>query len=104
MSQRTHVFVKAFAPASFSFFIALMLLGLAAWPDNALATIRTVSSLNDNGAGTLRDTIAASAANDTINFSVTGTFTLTSGELAIGRNLTIIGPGAWCGLVNGNKA
>jgi hypothetical protein len=71
---------------------------------DAYATTRTVTSTADGGAGTLRDTIAASAANDTINFSVTGTITLTSGELAIGRNLTIIGPGANVLTVSGNNA
>ena len=34
---------------------------------------RTVTNLSDSGAGSLRDTIAASGSGDTINFSVTGT-------------------------------
>jgi hypothetical protein len=61
---------------------------------DAYATTRTVTNLADGDPGSLRATMAASAANDTINFSVTGTITLTNtaGELAIGRNLTIIGP------------
>src|SRR6476646_4442975 len=58
------------------------------------ATIRTVTSLGDNGAGTLRDTIAASASGDTINFAVTGTISLTTAELVVANNLTITGPGA----------
>jgi hypothetical protein len=69
----------------------------------AWATTRTVTSLADSGAGTLRDTIAASGANDTIDFSVTGTITLAS-ELGIGRNLTITAPGAASLTVSGNNA
>ncbi len=71
---------------------------------DAYATTRTVTSLADSGAGTLRNTIAASAANDTIGFSVTGTITLTSGELLIGRNLTILGSGTSMLTVSGNDA
>jgi len=72
----------------------LMAFVVAAWlhPQIAAATTRTVSNLNDSGAGSLRETIAASASGDTIEFSVSGTITLTSGELAIGRDLTLIGP------------
>jgi len=58
------------------------------------ATTRTVNSLNDSGPGSLRELIAESAANDTINFSVTGTITLTTAELLINKHLTINGPGA----------
>jgi hypothetical protein len=68
----------------------------------ASATQRTVTSLNDSGAGTLRDTIAASVANDSIVFNVSGPIMLTSGELPIGRNLTITGPGATNLTVSGN--
>jgi len=82
---------------------ALLLLVLPAL-QKAGATTRTVSSLNDSGAGSLRDTIAASAANDTINLAVNGTITLTSGELLIGRNLIIAGPGATFLTVSGNNA
>lgn len=71
---------------------------------HACATTRTVTSLADGGAGTLRGTIVASAANDTINFAVTGAITLTNGEIVIGRNLNIIGPGANALTVSGNKA
>lgn len=84
--------------------LALLLACLAFAPLNAGATIRTVTSLADSGAGTLRDTIAASAANDTIVFSVSGTITLTSGGLVIGRNLTITGPGAASLILSGNSA
>src|SRR5215212_850243 len=58
----------------------------------AFSTTRTVTNLNDGGAGSLRDTIAISANGDTINFSVTGTIIVTS-ELVVNKNLTISGPG-----------
>src|SRR5258708_30753594 len=45
-------------------------------PEPAGATTRTVTSLADNGAGTLRDTVAASAANGTIHLSLNRTVTL----------------------------
>ncbi len=60
-------------------------------------TVNTLIDVNNAGDGltTLREAIAAAAANDTINFSVTGTINLTSlGQLTINKNLTITGPGA----------
>jgi hypothetical protein len=61
----------------------------------ARAAIITVTNGNDSGAGSLRQAITAASPGDTINFapSVT-TVNLTSGELAIDKNLTITGPGA----------
>src|SRR5262249_52745985 len=54
----------------------------------------TVLNTNDSGPGSLRDTIAAAQSGDTINFdpSLAGRLIyLTSGELAITKNLTITG-------------
>jgi len=50
-----------FHPLGIGLLGAVLLPGLT-----ALATTRVVSSLGDSGAGTLRDTIAASASGDTI--------------------------------------
>src|SRR5436309_1818998 len=68
----------------------------------AEATIRTVTNLLDHGPGSLRDTIAASASGDTINFSVSGTITLTNGQFNILTNLTISGPGPGILGISGN--
>jgi hypothetical protein len=38
-----------------------------------IGATRTVSNLDDSGAGSLRDTRADAVSGDTINFSVTGT-------------------------------
>ena len=67
---------------------------LAALPAPAGAATLTVTTGADSGAGSLRQVIAAAAAGDTITFApgVT-TVTLTSGELAINKNLTIQGSG-----------
>lgn len=54
----------------------------------------TVSNLNDNGVGSLREAIAAAQAADTISFAVRGTIVLTNGELVVRNNLRIAGPGA----------
>lgn len=52
----------------------------------------TVSNLNDSGAGSLRAQVAAATAGDNIDFGVTGIITLSTGEIAIAKNLTIGGP------------
>lgn len=55
-----------------------------------------VNNNNDGGAGSLRAVIASACGGSAITFSanVRGTITLSSGELAIGKNLVITGPGA----------
>ena len=78
---------------------ALLLSALAALALSAparAATTRTVMNTNDAGAGSLRQVLLDAGAGDTINFnnSVTGTITLTSGELDISQSVTITGPGA----------
>jgi large repetitive protein len=71
---------------------------------DAMATTRTVSTTNDAGAGSLRQTIADAASGDTINFAVSGTITLTNGELSVcGKNLTIVGSGATNLTISGNN-
>src|SRR5439155_12011988 len=59
----------------------------------AQAATLTVTNLNDNGAGSLRQAISIAASGDAINFSVVGTIPLTNGELLIATDLGIVGPG-----------
>jgi hypothetical protein len=69
------------------------------------AATLTVINNNDSGVGSLRAEVAAAASGDTINFApgVTGTITLTSGEIDINTSLTITGPGAGTLTVSGNN-
>jgi len=70
----------------------------------------TVTNLLDSGPGSLRQAIlnanANSPAADTINFQagLTGTITLTSGQMIVSDSLTINGPGANVISVSGNNA
>ncbi len=69
------------------------------------ATTIIVSNTADSGIGSLRAAIGNAANFDTVDASgVTGTIVLTSGPLGVGKNLTIIGPGAGNLSVNGNAA
>ena len=69
---------------------------------NALAY--TVTTLADSGPGSLRDALATAPPNENITFSVTGTITLTSGELVVSAQHGIIGPGANQLTISGNNA
>jgi hypothetical protein len=66
----------------------------------------TVMNLLDSGPGSLRQAILDTPSGGTVDFQsgLTGTIPLTSGELAIGQNLTITGPGANVITVSGNNA
>lgn len=90
-------------------FVSLLL--AAAWllpASTSRANNLTVTTTADNGMGSLRTAISSVDPNTggTITFApgVTGTVTLTSGELDIGRNLNLIGPGAETLAVSGNNA
>ncbi|MFN8150213.1 MAG: right-handed parallel beta-helix repeat-containing protein [Solirubrobacterales bacterium] len=79
--------------------------------DGATAATFEVTSNADSGTGSLRDAVDqanASSADDTITFasSVTGTITLTSGQLYVhdGGGLEIQGPGADQLTISGNNA
>jgi hypothetical protein len=52
-----------------------------------------VTTLADSGYGSLRQAIANAHSGDTISFFTNGTLRLTSAQLTIGNNLTIVGPG-----------
>ncbi|MBE0540978.1 MAG: hypothetical protein IH623_06305, partial [Verrucomicrobia bacterium] len=68
-----------------------------------VAATNYVTSTVDNGPGSLRQMITEAAAGDTLMFGVTGTITLTSGELVLVKNLNIIGPGAANLAICGNQ-
>jgi predicted outer membrane repeat protein len=67
---------------------------LCAMAIQAHAATITVTNTNDSGPGSLRQALANANNGDTINFSVSGTITLTSGGLPVTKNVTISGPGA----------
>lgn len=80
--------------------------------NHTLATF-SVTNNSDSGAGSLRQAILdanAAAGADTINFTGTmadttpDTITLTTGQLVIGDDLTITGPGANLLTISGNNA
>src|ERR1041385_826055 len=79
---------------------SLIAAALGPWRSGA-ATL-TVTNTADNGPGTLRAALTNVANGDTINFSITGTITLTNGELLVTSNVTILGPGPANLAVNGN--
>ena len=75
--------------------IALLCVAMTGAQSARAATL-TVTSTADSGAGSLRDTIAAAADGDTIQFAAAlngQTIDLTSAELVIDQSITLSGPG-----------
>lgn len=75
-------------------------------PPSAPLTSYPVTNTNDSGMGSLRQAILDANMNpgpDMITFSVSGTITLTSGELLITGDLFVIGPGATTLIISGNQ-
>lgn len=68
----------------------------------AYANIITVTNTNDSGPGSLRQALVDANDGDIIEFAVTGSIGLTSGELLVDKSATISGPGPDVLSVNGN--
>src|SRR6266480_164132 len=71
---------------------------------SAEAATITVMNTNDSGAGSLRQALMDANEGDTIDFGVTGTITLTTGQLVVDKSVSISGPGAANLAVNSNAA
>jgi fibronectin-binding autotransporter adhesin len=88
-------------PLTTKFLLTLSWISLPAW-QNAYASTIAVTSIADNGPGTLRHALALASNGDKINITASGIITLTSGELVIDKSVTIRGPGAPNLSVSGN--
>lgn len=95
--------IQSFTPPAKSL-LPLTVLLLLVFSGTALPATNTVTSLADSGVGSLRQVIAESAAGDAVMFGVTGTITLTSGELVVTKDLTIVGPSVFALAISGNNS
>lgn len=98
---------RYYFPRSLTLFFLGLALALCSL--SAGAATFTVTNLNDSGPGSLRQAILdanATAVDDTIVFQsgLSGTITLTSGQLTINSNIAIYGPGANILAISGNHA
>jgi predicted outer membrane repeat protein len=75
---------------------------ICALSTSVYANIITVTNTHDSGTGSLRQALVDANDGDTIEFAVTGTIGLTSGELVVDKSLTISGPGANNLAIDGN--
>ena len=89
-------------PAFFKLHVLTCLVLLYGVPVAARANTITVTNTNDSGPGSLRQALSDAIDRDRIEFAVTGTIGLTSGELLVNKSVTISGPGAASLALDGN--
>ena len=82
--------------------VAVFLVMLCLITVPARGDVITVTNTNDSGPGSLRQALAIANDGDTIEFAITGTITLTSGQLAVNKSVTVSGPGVDSLAVDGN--
>ena len=83
--------------------LIIALWAVVAVPASAATVV--VANTDDAGAGSLRDAIASATAGDTLDLSsLFGSIVLSTGELVITKDLTIMGPGAGSLTIDGNSA
>ncbi|MFZ0917151.1 MAG: hypothetical protein WAN04_09690, partial [Candidatus Udaeobacter sp.] len=82
---------------------AILLILACALTISAHATIIPVTNTNDSGPGSLRQALVNAKDGDTIDATgVSGTITLTSGQLLVDKSVTINGAGADVLALDGN--
>ncbi|HRZ57309.1 MAG TPA: hypothetical protein P5525_17855, partial [Candidatus Paceibacterota bacterium] len=65
--------------------------------------VLNVTTLDDSGAGSLRNALAFAPAGATVRLATAGTITLTNGELKIGNDVNLVGSGATNLAISGNR-
>src|SRR6266536_566608 len=102
--MKTLMYQRIFNPGICRILFATFLSALCLIALSTQAATITVINTNDSGAGSLRQALADANDGDTIDFAITGTITLTTGELLADKSVTISGPGAASLTVDGNLA
>jgi predicted outer membrane repeat protein len=95
---------KAWHKSILSFLLLITLILVNSPASVQSASTITVTNTNDSGPGSLRQAVIDATSGDTINFSVTGTIVLSTGEIEINKNLTIDGPGTGSLTIDANGA
>lgn len=100
--MNTRISQRIVGCSSFRFLFATCLGALCLVALSTPAATITVTNTGDDGTGSLRQAIAAANNGDTIEFGVTGTIGLTTGELLVDKSIIINGPGSNNLTVDGN--